>query len=191
LGVNGFCPYEGPGEATADGEFDNAFKPAKALEMLLSYPVNWTFAMGEYVPTNPDGSFFGGGFFAGFFAGVDPVRVAEDVSFVVGPNDCADLGGFFKLPDLSRLHLNWQALGVLLLKWLAISFQPSFCWSFKCINKISSSASHEVGVLVKLFEFVDVRLDIVDVSPTSSAAISASVLLIFGLLCSLYALWYA
>lgn len=37
----------------------------------------------------------------------------------------------FKLPDFNLLHLNWQALGVLLVKYCEISFQPIFLISFK------------------------------------------------------------
>lgn len=55
------------------------------------------------------------------------------------------------MPSFNRLHRNWHALGVLLVKWDAISFHPSFWVSFKCIKSKSSWASHDVGVLEKFF----------------------------------------
>jgi hypothetical protein len=102
--------------------FDNAFNPAKALDTLLSNPVKVAFAIGEYAPWKPVGGDPAStlNVFFGFFA-------ADGLVLIWVPSADADLGGFFKFPDFNRLHLNWHALGVLLVKLLAISFQPNFC----------------------------------------------------------------
>lgn len=136
-----------------DGEFDRALSPANAEDILLSKPWNPPVGVASYVNSDSAVSVFDTELKRAFFFEVELVIVGFCLNW--SPNAAADFGGFFKFPDFNLLHRNWQALGVLFVKWLAIAFHPSFCLSFKCISRTSSSASQEVGVLLDTFCEVD------------------------------------
>jgi hypothetical protein len=99
----------GIGLEILEGVFDNAFNPAKALLILLSYPVNVAVVMGEYDENALGESLLGDtdlAFPGPFLLFLRPLVAGTLLPLAGLPNPDDDFGGFFKFPDFKRLHLN-------------------------------------------------------------------------------------